>query len=100
MTIDFYCVNFIKKLADGTFSANVSTGFTNDKELWKEIKEIATQKTSDKKSRARWAGDDSAVGQIADVEALKEKIGEDAEETSKGCWSTPGCKFWHYVRNE
>jgi hypothetical protein len=96
--ITYYSVKFYKKTAHGGFETKPTMGFTSDEDLNKEVMDIAGYEVKDNTETRRWfaTDDQSLKGTANDVAALKEKCAESgglAEETSKGCWSSYGCKF-------
>jgi hypothetical protein len=94
MTITYYSILFYKYESNSKFSHNGSKGFTSDENLFKRIITISSS-SEDSILYPQWAASEGedGKGQAADVEQVKKECGGDlAEETSPGCWSTPGCE--------
>jgi hypothetical protein len=90
MPIRYWSVRFFKKSSGHLYSF---IGFTSDEALFNRIVRTTEMAVDDASIRERWAASrDEGQGEAEDVQALKAKLGEGAEETKEGCWSTWGCK--------
>jgi hypothetical protein len=101
MTVIYYSILFYKYLGKGNkkFSHNGSTGFTSDENLYTRISTISEADVNEilyPQPRSSWANSIGHDGkrEAADFHEVKNMCGGDlAEETSPGCWSTPGCEL-------
>jgi hypothetical protein len=96
MTVTYYSILFYKYRGNRKFCHNSSKGFTSDKDLFDKITEISKSER-DSILYLRWAASDEedGKGQAMDIKEVKKACGGDlAEETSPGCWSTPGCEWY------
>lgn len=99
MTITFWSVTWWQKQPDGSFGTHTKSGLTSDEWIVNQVIFIKEKHYLDERNTRLWGASKDSDGQsTADsVDALKklikDKAGDEAEETATGYWTTPDCKW-------